>query len=319
MSRRQLFPLLIATLLSLPFLISTSHAQSKSPKSPLGASAARNLIRRMAGIELPSGAVHVKSLSSPDRTTVDVVAQVETAFRFVKKREGWRVAEVRTGDNRWEETVLILRALRQETAGSGVCAETTPAPAKDETDPSAALARCLIAQLLGIEWPVDTDPNRISLDAVRVRSVSSSLAFGDEPSALVEARVEMQFRLLKGTDGKWRVARVRTGNNEWAEVESIANAVNEQKRARAEEELETLAAALEAFRRERDFYIEAKTESALVDQLNPLYLRRVIRIDPWRKPYQYEGTRSSYTLRSDGADGRPRTSDDIVKTMNAER
>jgi hypothetical protein len=273
----------------------------------------------MAGIELPSGAVHVKSLSSPDRTTVDVVAQVETAFRFVKKREGWRVAEVRTGDNRWEETVLILRALRQETTGSGVCAETTPAPAKDETDPSAALARCLIAQLLGIEWPVDTDPNRISLDAVRVRSVSSSLAFGDEPSALVEARVEMQFRLLKGTDGKWRVARVRTGNNEWAEVESIANAVNEQKRARAEEELGVLAAALEAFRRERGFYIEAKTESALVDQLNPLYLRRVIRIDPWRKPYQYEGTRSSYTLRSDGADGRPRTSDDIVKTMNAER
>ncbi len=264
----------------------------------------------MAGIELPSSAVRVRSVSSPDRLTVDALTQIETAFRLVREREGWRVAEVRTGDNSWEETELILRALNVEEAASASCVEMDGASVpREESDLSVRRARCLIAQLLGIELPSD---------AVRVRSIAP-LAFGNAPSAVVEARVELEFRLLRGTDGKWRVGQIRTGGNRSVDVQSLANSLNEQKRARAQEELEAVATALEAFRRERGFYIEAKTESALVDQLNPLYLRRVIRVDPWRKPYQYEGTRNSYTLRSTGADGRPRTSDDIIKTMNAEQ
>ncbi|MBD0324971.1 MAG: type II secretion system protein GspG [Pyrinomonadaceae bacterium] len=305
MSRRQLFPVLIAALMLLCFQEAASHAQSKSP---LSSGSARNLIRRMADIELPSGAVRVKSLSSPDRTTVDVVAQIETAFRFVKEREGWRVAEVRTGDNRWEETELILRALNVEET-KGVCVEVNSlTAAREDVDPSVRQARCLIAELIGIGLPSD---------AVRVRSVAP-LALGNAPSAVVEARVEVEFRLVKGTDGKWRVSQMRTGGNRRIDVEPLENALNAEKRARALEEIETLATALEAFRRERGFYIEAKTESALVDSLNPRYLRRVIRIDPWRKPYHYEGTRHSYTLRSDGADGKRDTSDDIVK-RNDER
>jgi hypothetical protein len=263
----------------------------------------------MAGIELPSSAVRVRSVSSPDRSTVDALTQVETAFRLVKEGERWRVAEVRTGDNRWEETALILRALNVEKTESW-CADLSPGMVeREEGDPSVRQARCLIAHLLGIELPSDV---------VRVRSVST-LAFGNAPSAVVEARVETEFRLVRGSDGKWRVGQIRTGGSRSVDVEALASSLNEQKRVRAEEELETLATALEAFRRERGFYIEAKTEHALVDQLNPRYLRRVIRTDPWRKPYQYEGTRHSYTLRSNGADGRPNTGDDIIKTMNAER
>lgn len=286
----------------LPCLAIESYGQSKSP---LSASSARNIIRRMAGIELPSSAVRVKSVSSPDRSTVEVLAHIETAFRFVKEQERWRIAEIRTGDNRWEQTETILRALGVEEK-EGACDEANPAAGEGEevVDPGVSEARCMIAQLTG---------SGQASDAVRVRSIEPlSIPLSDAPSAIVEARVEAEFRLLRGTDKKWRVSQIKTGGNAWADVGLLTSALNEQKRMRALDELNVLAAALESFRSERGFYVEAETESALVDQLNPRYLRRIIRIDPWRKPYQYEGTRSSSLLRSDGADGKPNTNDDII-------
>jgi hypothetical protein len=165
-------------------------------------------------------------------------------------------------------------------------------------DLSAKEARQLIARIAGIELPSN---------AVRVRSVSS---LGS--SAVVEAQVETAFRFVRGDDGKWRVAEIRTGDNKWEDIDMIARAVNQEKTERARAELETFATALEAFRRERGFYVEAANAVALVDQLNPLYLSRVIRIDPWHRPYQYEGSRSQYILRSFGLDGKANTGDDIV-------
>lgn len=167
-------------------------------------------------------------------------------------------------------------------------------------DLSAKEARRLISRIAGAE---------LSTDAVRVRSVSS---LGS--SAVVEAEVTTAFRFVRGDDGHWRVAEIRTGDNRWEDVEMIARAVNQEKAERARAELETVATALQAFRRERGFYVEATSLGALVDQLNPLYLARVIRTDPWHRPYQYEGSRDRYTLRSIGLDGKPNTGDDIVVT-----
>ncbi|MBD0370632.1 MAG: type II secretion system protein GspG [Pyrinomonadaceae bacterium] len=171
-------------------------------------------------------------------------------------------------------------------------------------DLSAKEARRLIARVAGIELPTE---------AVRVRSVSS---LGS--SAVVEAQVETAFRFVRGDDGKWRVAEIRTGDNKWEDVDMIARAVNQQKAERARAELETVATALEAFRRERGFYVEAANTGALVDQLNPIYLARIIRIDPWHRPYQYEGSRTQYTLRSFGLDGKANTGDDIVLEKRAQ-
>jgi hypothetical protein len=166
-------------------------------------------------------------------------------------------------------------------------------------DLSPKEARRLIARVAGIELPSD---------AVRVKDISTL-----GPSAVVVAQVETAFRMTKGEDGKWRVAEIRTGNNRWEDVEMLVRAVNSEKTARARAELDTLATALEAFRRERGFYVASDSEAALVDQLNPRYLQTVIRVDPWHNPYRYEGTGSAYTLRSIGPDGRPDTADDIVK------
>lgn len=170
-------------------------------------------------------------------------------------------------------------------------------------DLSAKEARRLIAQMAGMALPSN---------AVRVKSVS---ALGS--SAVVEAEVTTAFRFVRGDDGKWRVAEIRTGDNKWEDIDMIARAVNQEKAERARAELETVATALESFRRERGFYVEGKTASALLDQLNPLYLSRIIRVDPWHRPYQYEGSRNEYVLRSTGLDGKANTADDIVLEKRA--
>jgi hypothetical protein len=169
--------------------------------------------------------------------------------------------------------------------------------AADELSPGQA--RKLIANLAGIQLPSN---------AVRVREVSPMGS-----SALVVAQVETAFRFDKGADGKWRVAEIRTGDNRWEDIEQLVRAVNREKAERARAELETLATALEGYRRERGFYVVAKDEGALIDHLNPRYLTRVIRIDPWHKPYLYEGTQTAFTLRSAGADGKENTPDDVVR------
>ena len=164
-------------------------------------------------------------------------------------------------------------------------------------------ARKLIANMAGIKLPSN---------AVRVREVSITGS-----SALVVAQVETAFRFVKGGDGQWRVAEIRTGDNQWEDVEQLVRAVNAEKMGRAQAELETLAGALEAFRRERGFYPAADDERGLVDHLNPRYLARIVRVDPWHKPYLYEGARDSYTLRSAGADGKENTPDDVVRQNSA--
>ena len=85
----------------------TQAAGDLSPKE------ARKLIARMAGIQLPSDAVRIKSVSGLTNSAV-VVAQVETAFRFVNENGKWRVAEIRTGDRTWEDVDSLVRALNTE-------------------------------------------------------------------------------------------------------------------------------------------------------------------------------------------------------------
>lgn len=165
-------------------------------------------------------------------------------------------------------------------------------------DLSAKEARRLIARMAGVDLPSD---------AVRIKEVSS---LGN--SATVVAQVETAFRFEKGDNGKWRVAEIRTGDRRWEDVDQLVKALNAEKTSRARAELESIATALDAFHREHGFYAAAKTEAGLIDRLNPRYLARVIRVDPWHQPYEYEGTRTSFVLRSAGPDSKPNTGDDVT-------
>ena len=139
-------------------------------------------------------------------------------------------------------------------------------------DLSAKEARRLIARMAGINLPSD---------AVRVKDVSS---LGN--SATVTAQVETAFRFEKDSNGKWRVTEIRTGDRRWEDMDTLMKSLNAEKTSRARAELESIATALESFRRERGAYPESKTQASLIDHLNPRYLARVIRIDPWHQPYE---------------------------------
>src|ERR1043165_6560965 len=108
-SRRNFVILVVTAAVAAMFAVSiqTRAAGDLSPKE------ARKLIARMAGINLPSDAVRVKSVSSLGNSAV-VVAQVETAFRLLNENDKWRVAKIRTRDRNWEDVDALLKALNTE-------------------------------------------------------------------------------------------------------------------------------------------------------------------------------------------------------------
>ena len=198
-----------------------------------------------------------------------------------------------------KRTVLIILLVAFAVAGCFLVVSHTGAAG----DLTPKEARKLIARMAGIELPSD---------AVRVKEISTA---GN--SAVVVAQVETAFRVVKDDKGKWRIAEIRTGDRRWEDLDTLMRALNVEKTARARAELESIATALESYRRERGAYLESKSSAALIDSLNPRYLARVIRVDPWHKPYQYEGERVTYVLRSDGPDGKPNTPDDVTVTKGA--
>ncbi|MBA2501487.1 MAG: type II secretion system protein GspG [Pyrinomonadaceae bacterium] len=197
------------------------------------------------------------------------------------------------------KSALLLRAVCVATLLGSVVAIVY---AQGRNSLSETEARRLIARVAGI------DLNRSAVQVKEIQTLGSS--------ATAVAGVETAFRFNREA-GKWRVAEIRVGSGRWEDVDLILRAVNAEKRARAAAELETLATGLEAFRRERGFYVvAAKDDRALADHLSPRYVKEVIRFDPWHRPYVYEGTAVSYRLRSSGADGIADTPDDVIRDNN---
>jgi hypothetical protein len=159
-------------------------------------------------------------------------------------------------------------------------------------------ARQAIAASLALDKP----------DRVRIKNISAGM--GDQ--AIVEANIDAAFRLVKEKDGKWKAVEVRTGDRQWEAFELIHTAVRKEKILRTTADLRALATALEAFHRERGFYVTAQTGAELVDNLAPSYMGAVLRLDAWSHEFQYRGAAAAYRLSSLGPDGEPDTGDDIV-------
>ncbi|MGB8510109.1 MAG: type II secretion system protein GspG [Pyrinomonadaceae bacterium] len=291
-------------------LVTTTSAQ-KRPKPALKEKDARRAIAVAPGLALKTGAVRIRDISAAGVTPVIVVAEVTTAFRFRRgeDKEGaggavvvvvrpaptdeaggvpWRLAEMRTGDRSWEEISLLVAPLGAENVRRARSALESLA-ADFETQQRELQSNKEIAR-----------------DGLRMTTFSPLVS-----SAVAEVGVEAAFRLERDGGGKWRVAEVTIGDASSGDINALVASVNAQKNERARVELDEIKSALERFRAERGFYVVAKDEAALLDSLSPRYLKRVIRIDPWHRPYRYEGTRENYFLRSDGADGSAGTVDDI--------
>jgi hypothetical protein len=285
--------------LLLVLILSSSSAFALSQKQ------ARKLISQIAGSSLPGSAVRIKSLTE-NGSEAEATAEIETAFRLVQDREDrWQVAEVRVGQNRWEETSVIASAFNRPAPELACLAREL---SKSGEVLSVRRARCLLAHVLGIELPSD---------ALRIRSVSSLGVPLASPSAVVVARLEADVKFVK--EGDWRVSQIRTGNGGWINVEGAVAALNDAKRKRAQADLATLARALEEYRRTSGFYVVSDKEPVLIDHLSPRYLQQVIRLDPWGNPYKYQGQTDRFLLTSLGPDGKENTPDDITVSGPASR
>jgi len=272
-------------------------------RADLSQKQARKVIQTMAGWSLPGDAVRIRSVRSSSNESADVSAEIEAVFR-VRIRDGqWQLREIRTGQDRWEQLEVIARAANAELPVGECDAPSQFVHSKSETELTTKRARCLVAALLGIALPSDD---------VRIKEISPfGLSLGSESPALVTALIDVDFRLTRDARG-WHVTRFKSGARDWANVTGLPAAIDQVKRSAAGDDLSTIAKALGDFRRERGYFVVSDRESVLIDHLSPRYLVRVIRIDPWHRPYQYEGQQDHYLLRSLGPDGKPNTPDDIV-------
>jgi hypothetical protein len=274
---------------------------------------ARKLIAAASLLELNKEAVTIKEISPPGAVAT-VSASVKLGFHFVRDASGnWRVVEVRTGDRRWESFDLLGRAF----GGDGLAA------ARAELDAFAAELAALgknkgapandapESQSSGNDK--NQPPKELRRGALSVKN--PAIAFVPSGSSVVvELEVETSVDFARDARGRWQVARIRVGSDArgFDTFAAFESALNTEKIARARADLESLAAALEAYRSARGFYVVAETGSDLVNHLNPRYTAAFIRFDPWHRPYEYEGARERFTLRSLGADGKANTADDVT-------
>jgi len=263
---------------------------------------ARRLISKAAGMSLPTSAVRIESINSTNDSTAEASTELQLVFRFSRDTGGqWRIKEVRTGDARWESVELFAQATKLEFAENRCGIIDELGRTRPQSDLTIKQARCLIANLFGVSLPSD---------AVRIKEISG-LNLGSEPSTIVEGLGRADFRFVKDRGG-WRVSEFHSGNHPWIILESVPTSVDSLKRTQTNEDLNTIVAALEAFRRARGSFVVTQKHSVLIDNLTPHYLHKVIRLDSWHHPYQYEGTADHFTIRSFGPDGKENTADDIV-------
>jgi hypothetical protein len=263
---------------------------------------ARKAIQTMFGASLPSSAVRVEQVRTGAEGVAEVSAEIQAVFRARQADGLWRLSEIRTGQDTWERLETISQALAVKLPSAG-CDDPSLFAGKPAIALTVKRSRCLVAELLGVTLPSDH---------VRIKDMSAlNLPFGSESSALITAFVQVDLRLTQD-DGGWHVTEFKSGTREWTRIETLASALNETKRVVATGDLTTIATALIEYRRVRGAFVVSDRESVLIDHLNPRYLTRVIRVDPWHRPYQYEGAQDHFSIRSFGPDGKSGTADDIV-------
>ncbi len=290
-------------LLSAFFIAAPALAQ-KRPKPALKEKDARRAIAAAPGFALREGAVVVREVSAAGVEPVAVAAEVTVGVRLASvedervaqdgglfKRKRWRAVELRTGDRSWEEFDFLASVLGAESV------EPARASVEDLVTEFEARLRANKGQ------PVEP----LARGPLTVKQLT---ALGS--SVIAELAVGATFRLAREGRGRWRVSEVLLGDFATGDLNSVWRRADALKAARARAELETVRAALERFRGERGFYVVAESHVVLMDHLSPSYIERVIRLDPWLRPYRYAGTRDRFTLSSDGADGKQGTPDDVT-------
>ena len=300
----------------------------KKPKPALKESDARRAIAEAPGFALRTGAVKVKEVSPVGTSPVTVSANVTVAFRLVSvedervpqtggvfKVKRWRAVEFRTGDRAWEEFDLVADGAGPERVEAARRALEELVTEFEAQQAAAARADAVVVPSISTEGggkdKKKDEPEKKNLEPLTRGPLTIKQLSPMGSSAVAEVEVAAAFALSKDARGKWRVTSFEVGGESINDLGTLWQTVNTRKAARARADLAEMKDALEAFRRERGSYVVGEDSVVLADHLSPRYARRIIRLDPWRNPYRYNGTQAAYTLASDGPDGKPNTADDV--------
>ena len=341
-SRRGPHPLLLsatgggaALVVAFAFCVFASGASAqKRPKPALKESDARRAVAEAPGFALRTSAVKVREISPAGSTPVTVSAGVTVAFRLVRvedervpqtggafKVKRWRAAEFRTGDRLWEEFDLVADSAgpeRLEAARRALEELVTEFEAQQAAAARAAAA--VVVPSVSTEGADKDQPKDQKKDEA-AKETAAPLTRGPltvkqlslmGSSAVAEVEVAALFTVSKDARGKWRVTGVEVGGESVGDLEALWLKADAHKVERVRADFAEMREALEAFRRERGFYVVGEDSVVLFDHLGPRYAKRIIRLDPWHNPYRYAGTQASYTLASDGPDGKRNTADDVT-------
>jgi hypothetical protein len=163
---------------------------------------------------------------------------------------------------------------------------------------SAKQARELLRRLGGAE---------LKPDQVRIKTVSNGL----NGNAVVEAQIETAVR-FKQEKNEWGIVEIRFGDNHWESVELLTEAVRREKTRRTELQMQQIVAAIENYKTEHGSYIVAETFDKMMEQLRGREVVKLLRVDYWQQPFNFQGTANSYRLASSGADLKSGTNDDLI-------
>ncbi|HET6976533.1 MAG TPA: type II secretion system protein GspG [Pyrinomonadaceae bacterium] len=271
-------------------------------RADLSQKQARKIIQTIGGWSLPGSAVRLQ-IRSNSAESAEASAEIQAVFRLRLYEGHWRLWEIRSAPDRWERLEVIARAAKVDLPEDECDASPQFARGRFSTALTTKRARCVVASLFGVALPSDD---------VRIKEISLvGFSIGSESSALVTALIRVDFRFARDKSG-WQVTEFKSGARNWVNINDLPAAINEAKRSAASDELSIIARALGDYHRDRGYFVVSDKESVLIDHLSPRYLARVIRVDPWHRPYQYDGQQDRYSLRSLGPDGKPNTPDDVV-------
>lgn len=132
-----------------------------------------------------------------------------------------------------------------------------------------------------------------------------------EDQAVVEAGLQMAFRLSKSKGQGWQINAIRMGDRVWIDAQSFLAALNEVRVRETRQSLGRLQEGIRKYQASVGILPKATDIVQLTDLLFPAYITEVIRYDGWSREFVVQSTMPAVQIISAGPDGIQGNADDI--------
>ncbi len=138
-----------------------------------------------------------------------------------------------------------------------------------------------------------------------------------EDHAVVEAGLQMAFRLSKSKGQGWQINAIRMGDRDWIDVKSFLTALDEVRARETRQSLARLQEGIRKYQASGQALPNAADIVKLTDLLFPTHMNEVVRYDGWSREFVVQATASVLRIISAGPDGIPGNADDISLEGNS--